>query len=1450
MPKYFIFFILILFQIHSFSQNFLNSGVVTNNSPNSLSNTIDKESNEFLVVFKSPCLLQRYRENGNLKSATILQPIKDEHDRFISDLSAIRKIDSNDLKSGSIPVIKQEFYRIINAIIIESNGEESSKIKSLDYVETVIKNEKINIVRETESDNKLVAASKIIGEPNSEDGKGIKVGILDTGIDYKNSALGGGFGSGFKVAGGFDFVNNDKDPMDDDGHGTAVAGVIAADGELIGIAPKATLYAYKVMNAWGWGYSNNAFKALEYCVDPNQDLDISDHLDVINMSIATYYGSNELMKTFGDIFEKIANLKMVVCVAAGNEGPNYLLFNSLAVSEHVLSVGSCNSDNNISTFSSRAFGINNYGIKPDIVALGENVQILSLLNSTYRNGGTSIATPGVAGVAALLKQKNKDWTYNQIKSTLMNSTDDLGFNVMEQGAGRVNQGAALGQTTVIFPQTINWGIASEKSGIITKTCTINISNKSQVQQIYTYDFGKNLPSGIVITSDFPSVAINPNESGSILFNFTIDQSQLKYPDQIPFNYYGRIGIYGTKDYVSIPWTLLRGCDVKILSDIKFSTYDAQILKILKNGKQFNPNAFYDPSNVIIVPPGKYDILFKANEGNFRPWLPDTLKGYLYIKENVDISGSVNLDLSKAVIKNRINIQSVDGDGNPLSGLKLLKNMAAFKPFPTSSDFIGIKSKFSTLEPVIFNCGYDKYYINDFEVSNNYKLIVGDYKAIIGEKSDFFVLNYEVEQEIRDHLILKNQSSSLIPYTFIFYPLPNMKSNYSISSGTSWSGNGNIEIPLNETTKSTLWIDKKKEDLFDLSAFPVLLAKDSSDRFEGVRMFGHIYSYGDSIQIKSLRSSFSGYREVFQTINKDDSIFVNNGPAYYSLNITSRYNYKYFGCYSYLKGMYGESCDYGFSNSSISIFDPNDKVVYHGKVGEYNNNPFTGSLDRVKIELSTSDYFINGKQGKALLKYELKGNPPDLFTSIHSMQFLNQRNQIRSEFKIGSSARMSLAVNNAGNTNSIKIYFKLSDETEWKERSISLKKNQFDENIIDTDISDLLTKSIGLDFKIEAIDAAGNKMIYTLKPAIGIGDYHENHDFKVNKMPDITALKNTIVKRKVQFDAFFPEFHFFNWSSKVINGSGTVKFSNDSVYIIPSNDFTGKLTVQIKGVDGQEKDSISVTVFFNELINASFYVNPEYKNGELIGQIGTKYLQKNIHYFLSDDSLSLFSLDSLSGKLYVRDNAYINYQDRRQINLKVIGSNGIEKDTAQITVFIKTKPDASNSTFEITEEEPVGAIVGILKAIDKDGDALSYCILSGNEDEIFIVDKSSGVLLINNDKGLIGHKSFALNWQVSDGIFADQAIASINVSNPTFVGEENSKNIIFYPNPTKGILYLENILDETEIDVLNLNGNKLIGISLNPHSDQKKLDLTHISTGAYILKISNKHNTKSYKLIKL
>ncbi len=94
-------------------------------------------------------------------------------------------------------------------------------------------------------------------------GTGIDVAVIDTGVDATHPALDGG-----TVVGGHDFVNDDDDPMDDNGHGTHVAGIVAANGDLTGVAPGASIMAYKVLNRNGSGPTSDVIAGLEAAVDP------------------------------------------------------------------------------------------------------------------------------------------------------------------------------------------------------------------------------------------------------------------------------------------------------------------------------------------------------------------------------------------------------------------------------------------------------------------------------------------------------------------------------------------------------------------------------------------------------------------------------------------------------------------------------------------------------------------------------------------------------------------------------------------------------------------------------------------------------------------------------------------------------------------------------------------------------------------------------------------------------------------------------------------------------------------------------------------------------------------------------------------------------------------------------------------------------------------------------
>ena len=352
-----------------------------------------------------------------------------------------------------------EFINVFNGLAISDIPDRLVKlIESLSFVEGVYPNHVLKV--SLQDSVPLINADDVWELVNDTGikvkGDGITVAVLDTGIDYNHSVFGGGFGPGYQVVDGYNFVkcddfntnyeclspkNESEDPMDDNGHGTHCAGIV------VGVAPNVSLYAYKVLNKQGLGEEAWLYSALDRVVDPNQDGNFSDRVDVVSMSFGLFKpGSSENPSHPNDLLsitvDNLVDSGIIFVAAVGNSGPDSQTIHSPAGARKVIAVGSTSKDDIISSTSSR--GPTLIGtIKPDVVAPGVSINSTWLGDSYRYKNGTSMACPHVAGVAALILQMHPDWTPLEVKMAIRNTAINLGYDITIQGWGRVDAYAAV-----------------------------------------------------------------------------------------------------------------------------------------------------------------------------------------------------------------------------------------------------------------------------------------------------------------------------------------------------------------------------------------------------------------------------------------------------------------------------------------------------------------------------------------------------------------------------------------------------------------------------------------------------------------------------------------------------------------------------------------------------------------------------------------------------------------------------------------------------------------------------------------------------------------------------------------------------------------------------------------------------------------------------------------------
>ena len=468
-------------------------------------------------------------------------------------------------------------------------------------------------------------------------GAGTTVAVLDTGVDTKHPDLADA------VSSEQDFSGSASGPTDMFGHGTHVASIItgsgAADGgKYKGVAPDAKLLNGKVLDDNGSGQESWIIAGMEWAAGGGAD--------VINMSLGSSFpsdGTDPMSQAVNRLTEETGTLFVI---AAGNSGgaPG-----SPGAADAALTVGAVDREDQLADFSSRGPRWGDEAIKPEITAPGVDIvaargngsEIGEPVGDSYMKlSGTSMATPHVAGAAALVASQHPDWTATQLKASLVGSAKPTeGVEVDAQGAGRVDVAAATTSAAFTTPTVVNNGVVAwphEDDQPIANTVTYHNSGAEPLTLDVAADLhgpdGATPPAGMFTVE--PAQVTVP-AGGEAAVTLTTD-TKVEAPNG---RYIGNLVATGGTTTVRTPVNVTR----------EVESYDVTLHFLDHNGAatdQYsfrfvdldNPKAYlpYDPSGTVVarVPKGRF---------YFEGWLQtkQTEEQYLtaqYIEPSLVVTG--------------------------------------------------------------------------------------------------------------------------------------------------------------------------------------------------------------------------------------------------------------------------------------------------------------------------------------------------------------------------------------------------------------------------------------------------------------------------------------------------------------------------------------------------------------------------------------------------------------------------------------------------------------------------------------------------------------------------------------------------------------------------------------------------------------------------------------------
>ncbi len=498
---------------------------------------------------------------------TVAKQVRVQRQKMLADQ---QRLITKMQQQGLVSSVHRQFVNVGNLVSVSTQANQLDAIRQLPGVAAVYPERRHRALLD---DSVASLGAPQVWEMRDDmdrplTGRGMRVAILDTGIDYAHPDLGGCVGKTCKVLAGVDFSGlsaegdespstNELDFRDYNGHGTHVAGIVAADGQVRGVAPEAQLYAVKVLDDSGFGGTTGIIAGIEWAIDPDDDPATDNGAHVMNLSLG-----GSIDAAMDEAVNTAMEAGVVVVVAAGNNG-RYNSVDSPGSAEKVITVGAIDKEDKIASFSSRGPVLGDY-IKPDLVAPGVDI------NSTWLNGahkplqGTSMAAPHVAGAAALLRQLHTQLSTAEIKALLVNGSRGLELDIFTQGAGALDLLASAQAQWLFTPSSLLLGRFTPDDVSKTLEAPLLVSNLGSAPgHIDLGQHGPAIPGTHLAVTGDSEAPVAPGEQRSLMISLEVDNGALPFSDHEALQHESFVGLSLDGGPVRLPFALIKSALLKL-----------------------------------------------------------------------------------------------------------------------------------------------------------------------------------------------------------------------------------------------------------------------------------------------------------------------------------------------------------------------------------------------------------------------------------------------------------------------------------------------------------------------------------------------------------------------------------------------------------------------------------------------------------------------------------------------------------------------------------------------------------------------------------------------------------------------------------------------------------------------------------------------------------------------